>query len=112
MPDTGRIFIVVPSIAISWISTKPATGEATDTSRPPVADVICMNAALDFCCATVLRTHGSLTVVWARHTDETSAVQAAMARARRVFIAKRREWNVKLDIIGEPSTTGRGGARR
>jgi hypothetical protein len=29
----ARIFITLPSIAISWISTTPATGELADTSR-------------------------------------------------------------------------------
>ncbi len=59
-PGTARILITLPSIAISWISTTPATLERASTSRESVGTLSCMKAPVAFCCGTVARTHGSL----------------------------------------------------
>ena len=71
--------MTLPSMAISWISTTPATGEEADKSLPPLADCNCMKAPLAFCCATVARAQGSLTVVWAWAVKARQIVAAAKA---------------------------------
>src|SRR5471030_2331562 len=59
------IFIVWPLISIWWISTVPATGERTPTSRASCADCSCMKAPPAFAAGTVARIHASLTLTCA-----------------------------------------------
>ena len=80
-----RMRMVEPSIDISWISTTPATGDEAATSLPAWAEVMMANRPLALCWATVPRTQGSWTVIWAW----AALVTAAMNSAGRVCLGKR-----------------------
>ena len=84
--DTARIFIVLPSITISWISTTPAAGDEADSSLPPPVEVMLKNAPVAFCWATVPRTQGSFTVVWAIAGRVSRAQAAAVISLERVIL--------------------------
>ena len=74
--------ITWPSIAISWISARPATGVRTSSRRAGVADCNCMKAPVLFWAGTVARTHGSVTVTWASAETENRPAASAAIRWR------------------------------
>ena len=73
--------MVLFSIAISWISARPATGVLTPTRRAAVADCSCMKAPALFAAGTVARTQGSVTVTCASALVEN---RPAASKANRV----------------------------
>src|SRR3990167_6352557 len=77
-PGIWRIFMTSFSIAISWISTTPATGDSTATRRALAEGVRRMKAPEAFCVATVPRTQASstLTVVCAQAPAVTASSEA------------------------------------
>ena len=86
----ARIFITLPSIAISWISTTPATGDDAETSLPPCAEVICMKAPVACCYGTVPRTHGSRRSSGRRELHrEGQAAESEQARSRFIEFPRR-----------------------
>ena len=80
-------------MAISWISTTPATGELADTRRAFFSGVRRMKAPVAFCWATVPRTQASstLTVVCAHRLV---ADRASTAAAR--VVVNRLRWVMKI----------------
>ena len=87
MPGIWRIFITPLSIAISWISTTPATGDLPASRRMLWSAFNCMKAPVAFCCGTVARTQGSVMLTWAL------ALQAMAKSAR--------EWRVRVVFMDE-----------
>src|SRR5687768_6346765 len=79
MLRTSRICITPPCIDDSWISTRPATGDAAPTSDPSEDAAIFMNAPVTCWPGTVLLTHASLTDTCAN--DVTGSAKASNAAA-------------------------------
>ncbi|MCY1243311.1 hypothetical protein D9M72_563200 [compost metagenome] len=62
---TCRIFMTLSCIVISWTSTEGVRGELAPTSLASLAEVSWTNRPVAFCCGTVARIHGSVTVTCA-----------------------------------------------
>ena len=93
MSSASIAFIIIrsPSMRISWISTILAAVDFASTSRTGSVLLICMKAPVAFCCATVARTQGSLTLTWAwtaRLARVRADSAAARSRGRRVIIGR------------------------
>src|SRR5450830_1238792 len=91
MPSTWRMRIVLFSIAISWISARPATGVLTPTRRAGAGDCRRMKAPALFCCGTVARTQGSVTLTcrdWASAPVDRAAAARKAIRERVMVVSR------------------------
>src|SRR5688572_9964981 len=91
-----------PCIDDSWISTRPATGDAAPTSDASDDAASFMNAPVTCWPGTVLRTHASLTDTCANDARGSAAASNATAAASARFI---RPWYTtarRCDVAQSP----------